>query len=471
MSSIRFGTDGWRAIIGLDFTYANLYRIATAFSRYAAKEANKKIIIGHDTRYEGESFARFVAQILIDNGLEPILSNKAVPTPVISFATIHYKAFAGLIITASHNPAEYNGFKIKNSKGVSEAPENIAKIEAILDTIPDPSPDEVKKIYIKSKKFNNLTDLMPDYKAYVYKVVNKDKIAGLQGSILYDFLYGAGLCIAGEVIKDGVKLNIDSIHNTVNPGFGGLHPEPIEANLTELKDRLKQGKYLCGFGTDGDADRLAMFDERGNYISPHKIMALLTYHLVKNKGLSGGLATTVSGSRLLINLAAKYNLKVFETPVGFKHIGGLFNTEDILIGGEESGGIAIKTAIPERDGLLNSLLILELIATENKPISQILSDIENENGKYYYRRLDLNIANLDTAKVKEKLGNFNVSIFDRPVVKTDRKDGIKFIFSPDMFLLIRSSGTEPLLRIYAESLSPTTTDKLIDSVKSYIESN
>jgi phosphomannomutase len=273
------------------------------------------------------------------------------------------------------------------------------------------------------------------------------------------------------VIKDGVKLNIDSIHNTVNPGFGGLHPEPIEANLTELKDRLKQGKYLCGFGTDGDADRLAMFDERGNYISPHKIMALLTYHLVKNKGLSGGLATTVSGSRLLINLAAKYNLKVFETPVGFKHIGGLFNTEDILIGGEESGGIAIKTAIPERDGLLNSLLILELIATENKPISQILSDIENENGKYYYRRLDLNIASLDTAKVKEKLGNFNVSIFDRAVVKTDRKDGIKFIFSPDMFLLIRSSGTEPLLRIYAESLSPTTTDKLIESVKNYIESN
>lgn len=469
MGKIKFGTDGWRAVIGLDFTYANLYRIATAFAKYAASQPNKKIIIGYDTRYEGAAFARFVAQILADNGLQPVLSEKPIPTPVISFATIHNNAFAGLIITASHNPAEYNGFKIKNSQGVSESPENIAKIEAILDTLPKPDIEEIKKIYTKSAKFSNTVDLIPDYKEYVFNVINKDTIAKLQGSVIYDFLHGAGLCVAGDLLRDGIKLRVDSIHDTINPGFAGLHPEPIESNLPELKDRVAKGLYFCGFATDGDADRLAMFDDKGNYISPHKIMALLTYHLVKNKGLSGGLATTVSGSRLLINLAGKYNLKVFETPVGFKYIGSLFGSEDILIGGEESGGIAIKGAIPERDGILNSLLILELIATENKRLSEILAAIENEYGKYYYRRLDLSIANLDIAKVREKLNNFNTSIFDRAPQKTDKKDGIKFIFNPDMFLLIRSSGTEPLLRIYAESMSPVTTNKLVDAVKHYIE--
>ncbi|MSN25427.1 MAG: phosphoglucomutase/phosphomannomutase family protein [Geobacter sp.] len=448
---IKFGTDGWRGVIARDFTFDNLSLVAQATMDYLNREGlgSKGLIIGYDRRFLSRDFARRVAEIAAGNGISVRLAEEFAPTPAISWAVWESGAGAGIMITASHNPPEYNGFKIKESFGGSALPSTTRILEEIVAfnienarrVVAVPYDDAVGKGLIQT------FDPREGYFHQIGRYVDLDLIAKAGIAAVVDPMYGAGCGFIPQLLP-----SVREIHCSENPSFGGQAPEPIDRHLQELSALLKSGEYKVGLALDGDADRIGAVDENGDFFSSHCIFTVILRHLIEHKKLTGGVVKTVSTTRMVDLLADKFGLELFETPIGFKHICELMLERDILMGGEESGGLGVKGHIPERDGILLGLLLLEAMAVSGKGLRQLLNETMDEIGHFHYSRIDRRIEN----DVKEQLicklrSHPPIEIDGRQVASTNFSDGFKFIFENGDWLLIRPSGTEPVLRLYSEA--------------------
>ncbi|NTV49019.1 MAG: phosphoglucomutase/phosphomannomutase family protein [Geobacteraceae bacterium] len=448
---IKFGTDGWRGVIAKDFTFENISRVAQATMDYMNREGlgNKGLVIGYDRRFLSRDFARRVAEVAAGNDIHVRLTEDYAPTPAVSWAVREFGAGAGIMITASHNPPEYNGFKVKEAFGGSALPVTTRILEEIVAynqennrrVISVPYDEAIKKGAIE------LFDPCEGYFHQISRYVDLDLIAKAGIRAVVDPMYGAGCGFIPRLLA-----GVDEIHNSENPSFGGLPPEPIGQNLQELSALLKSGKYRVGLALDGDADRIGAVDENGDFFSSHCIFTVILRHLIEFKKMTGAVVKTVSTTRMVDLLAEKFGLELFETPIGFKHICELMLERDILIGGEESGGIGVKGHIPERDGILLGLLLLEAVAVSGKGLRQLLDETMDDIGHFYYQRIDRRIENVAKEQLIEKLLRHTPAEIDgKRVMTTNFSDGFKFIFENGDWLLIRPSGTEPVLRLYSEA--------------------
>lgn len=455
---IKFGTDGWRAIISDDFTFENVRIVSQAIADHFKKKEGAALALGYDWRFLSEKYAVLVAEVLAANGIKVIFSDKAVPTPFVSLVIKNKKLDGGVVITASHNPPAYNGIKIKASYA-SSADEGITKsVESFLgkNKIKSvPMEEAVKSGSIK------MVDLKSDYmdfvKSYIdLKVLKKSKL-----KVLVDCMYGVGDGYIKEILKD-TSIEVAQIRAGRNPLFGGVSPEPIPKNLGPVFDKMKEGGYDIAIVNDGDADRISAVMPGGEYISAGQIMALLLLHFIEDKKWRGEVVKTISNTTLIERIAKKYDLKLHETPVGFKYICRLMLDRDILIGGEESGGIGVRGYIPERDGILLGILLIEMMACRKKGILEIMSDVEKEYGKFFYKRIDMDYPDDKKKKLMEFLKNSPPKeILKKPVKEAKTYDGYKFILEDDSWLIMRLSGTEPILRIYAEASSDELAEKYL----------
>jgi phosphomannomutase len=446
-NEIKFGTDGWRAIIGDTYNFKNLRMLAQATADYLGK--GKSIVIGFDTRFMSDKFAAVVAEVISNNGIKVILSDRCIPTPTLSFAAKNLKLDLGIMITASHNPAEYNGFKIKMPSGGAAPVEVTKEVEALLGKNP-PTEKNTSTIEIEKK------DLTKDYIKFIRSYIDLKKIKNKKFRVLVDPMYGSGDSFISHILK-GTNIKLEFMRNTINPSFGGKRPEPVEENLEELKLRVKKEKFDLGIALDGDADRIAAVAPGGVFIHPQKILGLLALHLNQDRGWSGGLVKTICGSMMMDNIANFLKIKLYETPVGFKYISNLMETEDVVAGGEEAGGMGVKGYIPERDGSMAGLLLIEMMVYRNKNILKILNETEKQFGKYYYVRQDFSLEK----RVEPKKENLPKELLGKKVVDIKDYDGIKLICEDSSWLMFRGSGTEPIMRTYAEAKSLTHANKLL----------
>jgi len=445
-SQIKFGTDGWRAVIADTYTLENVKILTQAVADFLG--SGKKVAVGFDTRFMSEKFARAAAIVLKSNAIDVILSDQPVPTPALSFAVKSRKLDLGIMITASHNPAEYNGFKIKNAAGGGASQELTREVEGLLAK--SPVKDSVLAESIE------VADLTADYIKFIRNYIDLKKIKNKKFKVLVDSMYGSGDSFIAQVLK-GTSIKLEFMRNTINPSFGGGRPEPVEENLTELKKRVKNEKFDLGIALDGDADRIAAVAPGGVFIHPQKILGLLALHLNQDRGFSGGLVKTICGSTMMDNIAKFLGIKLYETPVGFKYISNLMETQDIVAGGEEAGGMGVKGYIPERDGTMAGLLLIEMMVYRNKNILKILNEAEAKFGKYYYVRQDFHLDKRVEPK-KEYLPN---ELLGKKVVEIKDYDGVKLICQDQSWLMFRGSGTEPIMRTYAEAKSLTQAKQLL----------
>ncbi len=453
VSQIKFGTDGWRAIIADTYTLENVRILAQAVADYLASA--KKVAVGYDTRFMSGKFALAVAEVLQNNGMEVILSDRPTPTPALSFVVKSRKLDLGIMITASHNPAEYNGFKIKNSSGGGASEEITGQVEGLLgkSAVKDFAPAEAVKT----------VDITKGYVKFIRNYIDLKKIKNKKFKVLVDSMYGSGDSFIASVLK-GTSIKIEFMRNTINPSFDGGRPEPVEENLKELKARVKKEKFDLGIALDGDADRIAAVAPGGVFIHPQKILGLLALHLNQDRHFSGGLVKTICGSTMMDNIAKFLGIKLYETPVGFKYISNLMETEDIVAGGEEAGGMGVKGYIPERDGTMSGLLLIEMMVYRNKNILKILNETEKQFGKYYYVRQDFHLDK----RVEPKKENLPRELLGKKVVDIKDYDGIKLICEDQSWLMFRGSGTEPIMRTYAEAKSLTRARRLLTLAKEII---
>jgi phosphomannomutase len=465
---IHFGTDGWRAVISDTFTYNNLRMVAQAIADAVAsdhwdKSGNggevpdpSKIVVGFDTRFLSDRYAVEVARVLSANGFTVLLAQSDSPTPAISYAVKHHHAIAAVMITASHNAPRYNGVKLKAAFGGSALPEQCRRVEVYINDNeqrargPNLMDFEKARELTLIQKFNPL----PAYFDHLRTLINTDIIADEPQRLVVDSMYGSGRGVIKAFLQ-GTGCEVAEIRGEMNPGFGGVHPEPIAKYLGPLVSAISSGMGNFGLCTDGDADRIGAMDERGNFVDPHKIMALALKYLVEKRGLGGSVVRTVSTTRMIDRLAKRYDLLVHETPVGFNHIADYMMSEDVLIGGEESGGISFKGHIPEGDGPAMGLLLVEMIASAKKTLYEMVCDLLEEVGPAFYERKDLRLSR---PVAKAEMTDFltkqaPVEIGSEKVVEIGNRDGIKYILADDSWLLIRPSGTEPVLRVYAEGRS------------------
>jgi phosphomannomutase len=463
--TIHFGTDGWRAVISDTFTFNNLRMLTQAIADAVASETwdksgnggtvpdPKKFVVGFDTRFLSDRYAGDVARVLAANGYTVYLSQSDAPTPAISFAVKNLNAIAGVMITASHNAPRYNGLKLKAAYGGSALPEQCHRVEVYLNDNEERArgPNLMDFDLARQKDLIQRFNPLPAYFEHLRTLINSDLIAENPPCFVVDSMYGSGRGVIKAFLQ-GTGCEITEIRSEMNPGFGGVHPEPIAKNLGALAGAIGAAMGNFGVTTDGDADRIGAMDERGNFVDPHKIMALALRYLVETRKWSGAVVRTVSTSRMVDRLCKRYGLKLYETPVGFSHIADYMMTDDILIGGEESGGISFKGHIPEGDGPLMGLLLVEIIAVAKKPLSALVDDLLSEVGPAFYERTDLRLHHpVAKAEMTELLvKKAPAEIGGQKVVDISNIDGVKYIMSDDSWLLIRPSGTEPVLRVYAE---------------------
>jgi alpha-D-glucose phosphate-specific phosphoglucomutase len=466
--TIHFGTDGWRAVISDTFTFANLRQVTQAIADAIASDSwnngtlehlspdPKKLVVGFDTRFLSDRFAAEVARVLAANGFTVFLTTADVPTPAVSFAVRHLNAMGGVMITASHNAPRYNGVKLKSAYGGSALPEQCRRVEVYLNDNENQSRGPNLMDFeqaIKAKLIQRFNPI-PTYYDHLRTLINFDKIAENPQRIVVDSMYGAGRGVIKGILQ-GTGCEVSEIRGEMNPGFGGVHPEPIARFLSPLAGAI--GTHLGNFGlaTDGDADRIGAMDERGNFVDPHKIMALSLEYLHKSRGMSGSVVRTVSTTRMIDRLANQYGLKVHETPVGFNHIADIMMQEDVLIGGEESGGISFKGHIPEGDGILMGLLLLEIVSASGVTLYELVEDLLKRVGPAFYERTDLRLKHpvSKTQMTTLLINDAPATIGGESVKEIATLDGVKYIMADDSWLLIRPSGTEPVLRVYAEGRS------------------
>ncbi len=462
ITKIKFGTDGWRGVIADDFTFENISRVALATANFYKRQKNIKngIVVGYDSRFLSREFAEKVSEVLGNRGIKVILSDKISSTPMVSLLTRKLKAAAGIVITASHNPARYNGFKIKGDFGGPAFPEIVAKVEKELSKNPS------SKIVFRNS-FNQLVDKgiirkIDFTSVYIEDIKNKIDIELIKSAgikIAYDAMHGAGQGVMDQIIPLRV-----SIRNDYNPSFGGSHPEPLPQHTPGLIEAVVRNACDIGIATDGDADRIGAFDEKGNFVDSHRIFALILKYFIEEKKLTGEVAKSFSVSQIIDKMCRKYGLVLHETPIGFKYLCRLMVERNILIAAEESGGVGVKGHLPERDGTYIGLLLAEIMAIRKKKLSQLVEELMTEFGWHYFNRYDAHL----TEKEKQRILNFYKKspkqIAGFVVERIDTKDGFK-LFVENGWVLVRASGTEPLIRFYAEADTPEKVEKLLKSAR------
>ena len=474
--TIHFGTDGWRAVISDTFTFHNLRMVTQGIADAVASNDwdngacrevlpdPHKIVVGFDTRFLSDRFAQEVARVLAANGFTVYLSQADVPTPAISYAVCNLNAIAGIMITASHNAPRYNGVKLKSCHGGSALPDQCKRVEVYLNDNESQARGPNLMEYEHARQENRIIRInpIPAYSDHLRKLIDFDKIAENPQRVVVDSMYGAGRGIIRSLLQ-GTGCEVQEIRGEMNPGFGGVHPEPIARYLGALTGAISMGLGNFGLATDGDADRIGAMDERGNFVDPHKIMALSLRHLVEKRGMTGSVVRTVSTTRMIDRLAGKYGLVLHETPVGFNHIADYMMNEDVLIGGEESGGISFKGHIPEGDGILMGLLLVEIIASSGSTLYDMVENVLQEVGPAFYERRDLRLRHpVSKEQMTNRLENdVPAEIGGESITQVSTIDGVKYIMADDSWLLIRPSGTEPVLRVYAEGRSPQMVKALL----------
>ena len=463
---IRFGTDGWRGLIARDFTFENATRVARALARWLTEFEDTRggVVVAYDTRFLADRFARRVAEILTSVGAPVRLATAPTPTPALSYAVRTSGAAAGVMLTASHNTYPWLGIKLKERYGGSASARAVKEVERCLA-------DESRLPRVSPRpRLIEVVDLKPAYVARLAELADLDRIAAAGLRLAIDPMHGSG---AGylKALLDERGIAAVEVRGTPDPLFGGVQPEPIDANLEPLRSAVLREKCDAGLATDGDADRVAALDAGGNFVDPHKIFALVFRHLVERRSLTGGVAKTFSVSKMIDRMAERYGVELVETPIGFKYIAELMLERDLLIGGEESGGIGIRPHLAERDGLLVSLLLAEIVAVEAKPLAECVADLQEEFGPLHYRRLDLT---LDPAQKQRALQRFAADdlrrVGDWTVVGREDLDGTKLYLLNAGWVLVRASGTEPVVRIYAEAPAAELAERVVAAVRGLVRS-
>jgi len=465
LDKIKFGTDGWRGVIGDDFTFANVRRVAAAIAEYvrAESEPARGLVVGYDTRFLSAEFAKCAAEVVAAAGIPVVLGDQPTPTPAVSYAVVARRTAGAIVITASHNPYRWNGVKFKALYGGSAAPAIIRRIEAHLRRL-DRSGVRARK---PKPALLDTVDLISPYLERLKSLVHLERIRSSRRRFVIDPMYGAARgCITRLFEEAGVSYR--EIHAEHNPLFPGMNPEPIEPHVAELRREVQAGRYDAGFATDGDADRVGAIDRDGTFIDSHKIFSVLLKHLAEDLGLRGEVVKTFSTTQMIDKLVRKYGLPLHITPIGFKYICELMLTRDILIGGEESGGIGIKGHLPERDGILNSLLLAEVMADKNRTLGELVQELSHEFGPHYYDRVDLEIEKAAAQRlVRQVAQNKLKTIAGLKVTSVDDLDGAKMLFGDSAWLLVRASGTENVLRLYAEAPSPEQVRALLEEMTGF----
>jgi phosphomannomutase len=457
LAPIKFGTDGWRAVIARDYTFANVERVAQAYADFVRTQTQQTplIVVGYDRRFLSAEFAQRTAEVLAGNNVRVAVFAEDTPTPLISWAVKDLKADGGVVITASHNPADFNGFKIKAPWGGSAAPETTLAVERLVDVNPP------KRVDLSATENELLPPAIESYLKQIAAYIDLDRLRQSTGLVVVDPMHGAGGNWVENILRGGA-LQVETIRGNRDPLFGGVNPEPIDSNLDALKRRVIETKALVGLATDGDADRVGAVNELGETMNMHQVVPIILLHLVRNRKMTGGVVRTFSQSVLLKRIAAAHNLKLYETPIGFKYIADLMLKDDILIGAEESGGIGVKGHIPERDGILNSLLFLEAIIVAGVPPSDMLGRLHHEFGEFHFGRKDLRVEPGRGQQLVSTLAKDPPSkLSEYAVAGVETMDGTKVIFDDESWLLFRQSGTEPVLRIYSEATSISKSEQLL----------
>ncbi len=453
---IKFGTDGWRAIIGFEFSQDNIVRVAKAHARALKKHNLNSVIVGYDHRFLGERFALLVANAMKTEGVNADVTKEPVSTPNISFAVKYMGYHQGVMITASHNPYYYSGYKIKESFGGAATPEFIQEVEEEIKNIEDVSfkEHEIKRV-----------DIINPYIEKTLSNIDKAVFSEKELNIVHDSMYGPSFKYYLGAFKDK-KINIFSIRHHKDALFGEGAPEPVEKNLHMLKDKVKTTLSHLGIANDGDGDRVALVDEKGEFVNSQLVYILLMLHIIKNKGIkNGAVVKTVSTSFLVDRICKDFGIELEETPVGFKYINEIVLKKDVIFGGEESGGYGFPFFLPERDGFLSGLFIIEMMILEDKSLSDIIKDIFNKYGEAYYQRVDLKVEEHIKQRLKDLIKNPPDKLEDITVNRVNTKDGLKLIFEDDSWVLLRASGTEPLIRVYAEATSKEFLNTLLSKAQ------
>lgn len=475
---IHFGTDGWRAVISDTFTFHNLRLVAQAIADAVASEEwlngeyggpkpdTRRMVVGFDTRFLSDRYAVEAARVLAANGYKVYLTSADAPTPAVSYAVRHFGAIAGLMITASHNAPRYNGVKLKTAFGGSATHEQCRRVEVYLNDNEARGRGPNLMDYEQARKTGLIERFNPTpaYYDHLRTLIDFDVIAENPQHIVVDSMFGSG---RGQIkgILQGTGCEVFEIRGEMNPGFGGIHPEPIGHYLGALTGAIAAGHGQLGLATDGDADRIGAMDGRGQFVDPHRIMALALKYLVEQRGWSGKVVKTVSTTQMINRLGKRYGLEVIETPVGFNHIADLILRDDVLLGGEESGGICFKGHIPEGDGVLMGLLLVEMVCKAGLPLESLIEDLLKEFGPAHYQRVDLRLPKpISKERMVQKLLDVAPeSIGGKSLDQVSARDGVKYVLKDDSWLLIRPSGTEPVLRVYAEA----RTDAMLEALLGY----
>ncbi len=470
MQEIKFGTDGWRGVIAEDYTFENVRRVAGAIAAYVLKEENPGhgVVIGYDTRFGSRRFAQACAETIAAAGIPVKLANDYTPTPALSYAVKNLNAAGGVMITSSHNPWSWNGVKFKATYGGSATPAIIAKIEANVRSgaMPMGAPAKIEEV-----------DFKPAYVQAITRFADLNKIAKAGFKVAIDCMYGAGRNVLSDIFKQRDIAHVQ-IRNELNPLFPGINPEPIEPHVRSLQDIVVKEKCHAGFATDGDADRIGAVAEDGSFVDSHKIYSILLQWLVTRKDWPGDVVRAFNTTRMLDRIAAKHGRRLIECGIGFKYICDLMmdETRQILVGGEESGGIGIQRHLPERDGILNSLLLANVMADEGKSLGQLVSALQTEYGPHFYARRDLTVSNqIKEAAIMRAASAETTTLGPYKVQRKENLDGIKFFLDApirekgaDAWVLFRSSGTEPLMRIYIEASSPELVQEILESAVAFV---
>jgi len=465
-TEIKFGTDGWRGVIADDFTFANVRRVGNAIATYVAKheDPGKGLVVGYDTRFASQNFAQAISEVLAGAGIPVRLSDDYMPTPALSYAVKNLRAAGGVMITSSHNPFNWNGVKYKAGYGGSATPAIIRAIEGELGAPRLERPGGSV----------TLTDFKTPYVAAITNFVDLNAIQKAGFKFAIDVMYGAGRGVLKQIFSAG-GINHLEIRGEVNPSFPGINPEPILPHIELLQETVVRESCHAGLATDGDADRLGAVAEDGSFVDPHKCYSVILEWILKRRGWQGDVVRAFNTTRMLDRISAKHGRKLHECGIGFKYICDLMLARDILIGGEESGGIGIRRHLPERDGLLNSLLLANIMAEEGKPLGRLVADLQQEYGEHHYGRTDLHLSNelKDDAMRRANAKPGNIGSFN--VQKVETLDGVKFFLDAptngngaEAWVLVRASGTEPLLRIYAEASSPELVSQILRETEAFV---
>jgi phosphomannomutase len=468
MTTIKFGTDGWRGIIADDFTIENIRKVACAIARYVirSEQPGKGVLVGYDNRFGGEQFSRAAAETVAMTGMPVWLAEAPCPSPALSLLVRQRSAATGIMITASHNPYRWNGMKLKASYGSSALPSIVSQVEEELKLVMDRG---VPALPPRADLTHSL-DILTPYLETVEKLVDWEKIRAAKMRFVADPMHGSARGLLRTLMKrNGVAC--DEIHGSRDPLFGGLNPEPIAPHIAALQSAVRDGGYDAGLAADGDGDRIGAVDRDGTFITPHQVFAILLWHLAGSREIPGDVAKTFSTTKLIDKIAARYGRRVYEVPVGFKYICELMLEHDILLGGEESGGIGTKLYLPERDATVTALLLAEVMAWHHKSLGEIVTHLHAEFGEYHYGRVDLDLRPGQKERAIEYFSAPKLArVLEWPVTRREDIDGIKLYLGEIGWVMVRASGTENMLRLYSETSRSETTARILRGVSELVQS-